>query len=441
MVDPVEPSERACSALRDAWKAIRLADVDPSLAIPVAAKAARSATRARDVVASAVAEQAWGHALLQVGQVDLAVGHLRRSIGQGSRSGRPDLAAESRMKLAFALVQRGRPRSALREVDRAVEALGGVAGARARAQRAVILYHVGRLDEAFVDYQAAVQVLRRGDDRLALQRVVLNRGVLQAERYEFDAAVRDLTEAEALATELGRDLAVGIIAENLGFVAGQRGDVPAALAYLDRAEEIIGRHGGQVAPVLQDRAELLLSVGMVTEARGAAEQAVVVFCRERRGLKVPEMRLLLAQVELLDRDWAAARAHAREALRDFRRQDRPHWAALARLVDLRATLAAGQRSRISTGVTAAMVSALAANGRPLAAVQARLDAARVAAQRGQADTALEHLVVAQRAVRARGPAALRARGWYATALLRQHRGDQRGAARAARRGLRILDEH
>ncbi|NKE59695.1 hypothetical protein FXN61_23945 [Lentzea sp. PSKA42] len=70
------------------------------------------------------------------------------------------------MKLAFALVHQGRASSALREVDRAVPSLG----ARARGQRAVILYHLGRLDDAFADYQSAERALRRGGDKLALQR-------------------------------------------------------------------------------------------------------------------------------------------------------------------------------------------------------------------------------------------------------------------------------
>ncbi|NKE59694.1 tetratricopeptide repeat protein [Lentzea sp. PSKA42] len=96
---------------------------------------------------------------------------------------------------------------------------------------------------------------------------------------------------------------MGIIAENLGFVESRRGDVPAALAHLDRAERIIAQHGGQLAPVLQDRAELLLSVGLVSEARDHASQAVTAFRDDGRRLKVPETRLLLADAALLASDW------------------------------------------------------------------------------------------------------------------------------------------
>ncbi|MFJ7216032.1 CHAT domain-containing protein [Amycolatopsis sp. NPDC098790] len=426
------------SALAEALAAMRLADLQPGRAVPAAAGAVRRALRERDPRAAALAEQAWGHALLQCSEVGEAVRHLRRAVRHGERAGRRALAGESRMKLAFALVQRGSSRAALREIDVAVRELDGIG--KVLAQRAVIRYHVGRLDEAAVDYQAAVRELRRGDDRLGLQRALMNRGILHAERYEFDAAVRDLAEADVLARELGRDLVVGIIAENLGFVESQRGDVPAALACLDRAEEIIGAHGGQLAPVLQDRAELLLSVGLVTEARRTAERAVRVFAAENRRLKVPEMRLLLAQIALLDEDWATAAEQARTALRAFTAQGREQWAALARSAQLRAQLGAGESSRISGAATETMVSTLDANGRPLAAVQARVDAARLAEARGRTAVAAEHLAVAARARRGSGPATLRARGWYAEAL-RRRRENPRGALTAARTGLRILDEH
>ncbi|MCP2242138.1 CHAT domain-containing protein [Lentzea aerocolonigenes] len=411
------------AALQAAREAMRLADVDPPRAIPAAQAVVRETGAGRAAVA--LAEQAWGYALAQCGQVDDAVAHLRRAV----RLGTGVAAAESRMKLAFALVQQGRAASGLREVDLAVPVLG----ARARGQRAVILYHLGRLDDAFTDYQLTARALRRSGDRLALQRLLVNRGILQAERHEFAAAIKDLTEADVIARELGRDLVVGIIAENLGFVESRRGDVPAALEHLDRAEEIITRHGGQLAPVLGDRAELLLSVGLVSEARTHAEEAVQAFRHDGRRLRVPEMRLLLADAALHDADWDTASRHARAALNQFLRQGRHHHAALARATVLRAALNAGRPCRIND--PEALVTAL--RGRPAAVVEAHLDLARVAQRRRQRARAAEHLTIAAQA-RTSGPATLRARGWYAEALRRD---DPRKAAAAARHGLRVLDEN
>jgi hypothetical protein len=63
----------------------------------------------------------------------------------------------------------------------------------------------------------------------------------------------------------------------------------------------------------------------------------------------------------------------------------------------------------------------------------------VAGRRRQPARAAEHLTTASQA-RARGPATLRARGWYAEALLHERTTPRRAAA-AARRGLRVLDEN
>ncbi|HEX4726022.1 MAG TPA: hypothetical protein VH333_26170, partial [Pseudonocardiaceae bacterium] len=140
--------------------AMRLADADPGRAIGAAAHAVRVARRAGDLASVALAEQAWGAALSQAGEVDGAIRHLRRAAAHDS-----DVGRQARMKLAFALVQRGRLPAALHEVDVALRGLVGHAHAVALAQRAVIRYQAGRLADAYVDYQAAVPVLRRSDDR------------------------------------------------------------------------------------------------------------------------------------------------------------------------------------------------------------------------------------------------------------------------------------
>jgi tetratricopeptide (TPR) repeat protein len=418
-----------------AREAKRLVDADPGRAREAAALAVRVARKAKDPAALALAEQALGHALLQTAEVDAAIRHLRRAATHGARAATWDVVVSVRTKLAYAMVQRGRLTAALHEIDAAVDILNGSEDTVARAQRAVIRYHVGRLDDAFADYQAVIPQLRRSDDRLNLQKALMHRGILLAERHEFTAAVADLTEADELARLMGRDLSVGIIAENLGFAETLRGDVPAALAHFDRAERILGQHHGQVAPVLQDRGDLLLSVGLVSEAREVAGRAVLAFRREQRQLKVPEMRLMLAQAAFLDGDLAGARQEATEAGREFRRQQRAGWTELAQLTALRARIAAGQTKGIRAGQIESIVDALVRSGWPAATLEARLVAARLHTSRAHA-----HLRMAS-AHRRRGPAALRARAWYAEALLRADTGDRRGAATATRAGLRILDEH
>ncbi len=420
--------------------AMRMADLDPREALPLTGPAVALARRDRDQAALAVAERAWGHALLHCGEMGDAVRHLRRSMAAGRAAESAVLVAEARMKLAYALAQQGRPAAALREVDLALPDLTGASAARALAQRAIVLNQSGRVDEALADFRTALAALRRAGDLLGVQRMLINRAFLQSDRYAFTAAKADLLEAEQLARELGRELTVGIIAENLGRVETFRGDVPAALGHLERAERIISAHGAQLGWTHRHRAELLLSAGVAGEARESAERAVATYRRERRLLNVPEARLLLAQAAFLGGSWETAATHARQASREFTRQGRDEWAAVARLAVLRAESAAGRVPRVPLDAVERMAGTLTEAGWPAAAVEARLIAAQVLLRRRKDVAAREHLRRAS-SVRQRGPATLRARGWYAEAVLRQSGQDVRGARRAARNGLRILDEH
>ncbi|GAB3132340.1 CHAT domain-containing protein [Microbispora hainanensis] len=467
------------AVLTEAEAALAEVDRDPVSGLPAAERAARRAARAGHAVAASTAERAWGHALLHVGELDNAIGHLSRAAAWGARAGRADLTAEARYKLAFAILQRGRPQAALREIDAALPDLTGMAAARARAQRAIVLHVMGRLDESLAEFEVALQVLRRHADLLGVQRMLINRALVHSDRHAFAAAERDLLEAETLARALGRPLTIGLIANNLGLMETLRGDVPAALRHLDRAERIIGAYGAQLGTLHQDRAELLLSVGLTAEAKAAAARAVDAYRRERRSLKVPEVQVLLAQAEILSGDPAAALGHARAALRRFRAQGRREWTELARLSVLSAQRAAGLRPRLPTAVIDVMVATLDAAGWPAAALDAAIVAAQVTAGRRvredvrrdarpdevwpgrsgdagdaragaepaagrrsrTADVAADYLSRAAAATRSRGPALVRARGWYARALQRRAEGDARGVLAAVRTGLRVLDEH
>ncbi|MBP2708578.1 CHAT domain-containing protein [Microbispora sp. RL4-1S] len=436
----VEPADESPA---EAEAALAAVDRDPVSGLPAAERAARRAARAGHAVAASTAERAWGHALLHVGELDNAIRHLSRAAAWGVRAGRADLAAEARYKLAFAILQRGRPQAALREIDAALPDLTGMAAARARAQRAIVLHVIGRLDESLAEFEAALQVLRRHADLLGVQRMLINRALVHSDRHAFAAAERDLLEAETLARELGRPLTIGLIANNLGLMETLRGDVPAALRHLDRAERIIGAHGAQLGTLHQDRAELLLSVGLTAEAKAAAARAVDAYRRERRSLKVPEVQVLLAQAEILSGDPAAALGHARAALRRFRAQGRREWTELARLSVLSAQRAAGRPPRLPAAVIDVMVATLDAAGWPAAALDAAIVAAQVTAERRSrtAGVASGYLSRAAAASRSRGPALVRARGWYARALQRRAEGDTRGVLAAVRTGLRVLDEH
>jgi tetratricopeptide (TPR) repeat protein len=428
-------------AVDQAVEALRLAEAAPERAVVLSPEVAARARDAGDWATAAVAERAWGLALRNRGDLDSAVRHLRVAVRLGDRAKSPQLRGEARMTLALALTEGGRPQPALEEIDAALRDLEGLARARALTQRGTILLELGRYPEAMEHYRLALPVLRAADDRLWLHRVMSNRGLAHAYRHELTPAEADLREAERLARQLDLPLVVGFAQANLAFVLAARGDVPAALDYQHRAEQRIRAHGAQAGSLLQDRSELLLSVRLVSQARETAEQAVRELEKEGRKIKLPEVRLVLAQAALLDGDHALALQHARIAVLEFTRLQRPEWAALARLAVLRAQCAEGRRVRVGIKRVQDVIAALEAARWRAAAMEARLLAAKLLLDRGQVGPALNHLGRASRSRRGNAPATLRARAWYAEGLLRGTTGDRRGAASALRAGLRILDRH
>ncbi|WP_374706974.1 CHAT domain-containing protein [Catellatospora sp. TT07R-123] len=397
---------------------------NPERAAALGARLLARAERGRDRAAMATSLRILGLAARELQEPALAAARLRRSIVVARDL--PQLAAESRMSLALVLNDLGRPRAALREIDRALLALDGLPLARARMQHGILLRRLGRDGEALEAYGAALAAFRRHDDRLWQARALTNRGVLQAYRGSLAQARADLERAEQLYAELSLTSAVAQVQHNLGFVAAQGGDIVTALTWYDRADEQFRHSGRRPAEALIDRAELLLAARLLPEARQAARDAVELAGATRLGSLLPQARLLLAHAALAAGEPAEARQSARLARRAFERQQRGRWAVHARYLESLAT--ARQRPDRLRALAAALDTA----GWPEQALDARLRAAATGDTQALAELG---------AVRVRGPVRLRIRAWHALALHRLHRGDTAGAWRALRAGLRLLDQY
>jgi len=420
-------------------EALRLAEAHPRESVALAQAVAVQARADKDFSALSAAQRALGLATLQVADPDTALRHLRAAVRVGGRAGSVELQNEARMSLAFALNVRGRAAQALLEIGVAVAGLKGVARARAQAQRGAILTEAGRHDEALACYRAALPVLRRARDDVWVQRVLSNRAVSHGYRHELSAAQLDLRKAAQLCIRLDLDLSLAFVRQNLGWIEGLRGNVPAALHNLDMAEASFRAHGSPVGELLIDRCELLLSVRLIPEARLAAEQAVRELAHERRRTGLPEARVLLAQAALLDQQAGLALDQATRAAREFTGQHRDRWGTLARFLVLRSRLA-GDGTGVSLPQLERVAAELAAATWPVMAAEARMLAAQLALDRGWPGRASPQLEQVARH-RRRGPALLRARGWHAEALARHAQRNDRGAIAAARTALRVLDDH
>lgn len=437
---PPAPLPTVGRALSLATDALAAAPSDPARALTLARLALDMARTEGDHRAEVVAERALGQAARGRHDMKASMAHLQRAVRLADDHGLDHDAALARLNLAAPLMFCGDFVGALRETDRAAAALRGHDLALVHLQRATAFSMQGRLDEAEAEYRRALPTLRRLDDRLNQARLFNNRGMLHSHRGELRPASADLARSQELYAGLGMEEAAADVRQNLGFVAARGGDLPAAMAWFDRADEYFHAHGLVDAVGLRDRCEALIPARLVAEARQAASAAVSELTRDGRTTYLAEARLMLAQAILLEGGADDAQATADEAAVAFARQRRRSWLALARLLSVRAAWLKGERSPGLLAAARRAADALEAAGWAVHALDARLIAGQVALGINRVGAARRELARAAGA-RRRGTAELRARAWHAEALLRLAGGDRRGAEGALRAGLRVLDRY
>ncbi len=389
--------------------------------------------------AAAVAEHALGLAGVSVGRLADAETRLRAALRLADGAGLRERAAQTRGVLGYVLTLTGRTAEALRELDRAMPELTGQASARLRMQRAVVLTEISRFGDAAAGFADALETLRAaGGDDLIEATIRTNRSIVLARLGDWRGAEDDLRHAERGFAATGHIGRTAMVWQNRGLAATVRGDVPAALTAYDEAAARYREAGSDPGLLPIERAEALLSVRLIAEAREAATAAVADYGRRRNAVDLVQARLLLAKVALLDGDPGTALREASLARRSAVRQDRPGWAALGGYLALRARRDSGLRTAAMLRSGQRTAAALTDAGWVVPALDARLIVAALALELGHVEIARTELSFVGRAGRG-GPAEMRARAWHATALLRLVHGDRRGADAALRAGVRVVD--
>ena len=419
--------------------AARLVGTDAGLARRAAQQATAAARAGGDGRTAALALRAHGRAALELGRLAEATQALREAVREADRAGEAGTAAEARITLAYALSERGRTADALRQLDRAAEVLRGQAAAPMLMQRGLVLWRCGRTDEALEAYRRALPTLRRGPDRLMEARLYNNRSLVYIDRGELVAAEADLLRVAGLARAEGQAGMAADAETNLGYLNLRRGDVPAALGFLDSAEATYRAQDVWPRELLLTRGELLLSVGAFDEARQTAERAIEQLTAAGWRSLLAEAQLLLSQAQLAGNDVPAAQQAARAAATLFGRQRRPGWATVARYTALRADERAGELTPQLRRRALREAGRLAEMGWRAQELDARLVAARVALALGDVGTVRRELRQAA-AARTRGSTELRIRAWYAEALVRLATGREAAAERALRAGFRVMEQ-
>ena len=388
-------------------------------------------------VEASIAHQAWGIGLRQLGDVTTAVRELRTALRLAEQSGRSERQADVLATLGATLGRAGRSREGLARLDRAVDLSRGALTGRVLVRRADVLLVLGRHREALDDLRSAITRLRRSGDQVWEARSRNYRGFIQLALGATLRADADFAVAEKLYAATGQEFEYAEARQNRGLVAYSRGDLPAALRYLDDAGRRFAAVGVVWPDLAIDRCGVLLAAGLSTEALAEMDQAIAA--KGGTATKRGELWFAAATAALAAGDPAAARERADRARRLFSAQHREWWSARSSMVQLEARYQSGERGERLLRRVSAMAGRLDALGASEAS-GAHLLAGRLALDIGRARAADRQLELAGRHSKDAPPIA-RSAAWLGKALRAEARGEVRGMLSACGRGLDALDEH
>lgn len=302
---------------------------------------------------------------------EAAVRHARRARDLALELG-ADLESEVECTLALSLLNAGAGEQAAASVARAVETApaGSLLRARAHVQRALIRHRLGipGWDE---DYAVALPLLTEHGDTYWEMLARLNRGTELVYLARYDDARADLERAIALGADHEQGPMIGFARHNLGFAAARSGDLPAALTAFEASSQDLVPRGVDMSPAVPDRAEALISAGLLDEAATLLADALPSL-EEAAPALWPEVALLLGRVHHVAGRPAAGIRLTAEAWKAFEDQGRPGWAILARTTHAQAAVACGDLS-VTDALEAADAAAVA--GWDEAAIEVRVAAA------------------------------------------------------------------
>lgn len=389
---------------------------------------------------ASIAHQAAGIVLRDRGDLDAAIGELRRALRLARASGRPERETDVQATLGAALAWAGRSQQGLAELDHAAASARGALAGRVLMRRASVLKDLGRYGEALHDLCRAVPLLRRAGDRVWEARSLTHRAEVYLAFGSTSRAGADFSVAEGLFAASGQELEYAKARHNRGLAAIARGDLPTALAYLDEAGRRYDALDATVPDLAIDRCAALLAAGLTQDAMREADSAAAHMRQEGGHVyKRAELLLAAATAALASGEPLAARDRAQRARRLFGAQRRDLWAARAEFVVVHARHAAGEHTDLLLE-QAERISSRLDELRAEEAPRAHLLAGRMALERGRAAEAEQHLKRAAR-TRRRGPPVARSVAWLARALQAEAHGEVRATLAACARGLDALDEH
>jgi tetratricopeptide (TPR) repeat protein len=424
-------------------------DWDPDKLLALAlSRPSEALAAAREVLAgsptaaqAAVAHQAAGVVYRDFGDSRKAIEEFKAARRFARKAGDVRRESDVSASLGVALVLAGQPRRGLSVIDDLLAHSSGAATARILIRKIGALYVLGHNAEALRDAQAAVGLLAGAGDPVWEARALHWRAAAYLAMGDIGRADRDYARVETLWLECGQQTEYAYARLERGLAAHARGDLPTALAYLDHAQELLDQLGIFSADLFVHKCTVLLAAGLARDALREVDAAVTTIEREHgSATRHAELLYSSALAAAATDDLRLAQDRSAEALRLFRRQQRPWWAARAELGLLLGQFTAEPgRSRDLLRAARRVTARLDALD-PARAVDAHLLTGRVALACGRREEAGRHLQAAA-AARHRGQLRTRGAGWLAQAAWCEAEGRWRGMLAACDRGLALLDLH
>ena len=242
-----------------------------------------------------------------------------------------------------------------------------------------------------------------GGDPLIEASIRNNRSIVLARRGDWRGAESDLRRAEEMFIANGHPGRTAMVYQNRGLAATVHGDIPAALAAFDEAAARYRAAGSDPGLLPIERAEALLSVRLLAEARTAATAAVAEYTRRDNAVDLVQARLLLARVALPRTTPSTATTEIDRARRSATRQGRGGWVAMASYLALRARWVDGEHSASALRAGQRAIAALETAGWVGPINDARVIVARIALSLGRRKQARVHLERRRRGASHRAP--------------------------------------
>jgi tetratricopeptide (TPR) repeat protein len=390
---------------------------------------------------AAAAHQAAGLVYREFGDIGNAIEEFRQARRFARQAGDLDRETDVSASLGMALVLAGQPRRGLAVLDDLVQRSHGVHAGRILIRRVGAYYVLGRNSEALHDAQAAVGLLSGAGDLVWEARALHWRAAVYLAIGDIERADRDYARVEALWLECGQQTEYAYARYERAVAAHARGDLPTALTHLDFAQNLLDGLGIFAANLFVNKCAVLLAAGLVQDALTDVNAALARIERDR-GATAWRAELLhsSALAAAATGDFGLAQERSAEALRLFRRQQRPWWAARTELIQLLCRSAQDEERPAALLQAARRVTARLDELDPPRAVEAHLLTGQMALTGGRREDAARHLQAAANA-RHRGSLRTRSTGWLAQATWCEAEGRWRGMLAACDRGLALLDLH